>query len=509
MSGLTLLNPSGAWALLGLALPIAIHLLHRGKRQRVLVGSIRFLKGKETQTFARIKLTEKRLLLLRLFLLSIFVAILCRPHLVQNQHAFSGEGWLLIDPEINVAELAAAEVELLEKAKQAKWAISWLSPGFPNWQATSSPKELPATLDSWSLVAEAAGILPDSLELAVLALGTKQRFRGNRPTIAHPNIDWRLIAPQTETKPFLLYGYRVTKQQLILVTSEASSRGFTTQRHVFKDVSFETQQISDLGLKANFSKPNDGSILVTLSQNSSETLLMNQTLVNTHILVVAEDLEAQSVTILKNAFETVGDYFQWPLHLEVISPSALPSNWPGIAFWLAADSEPPEEWLRQGSYVFKDAGNTPYSQPDAHINLPLTHGTSEPKLFRRVAAMKGVPVWLDSWGDPVLVYQEQDKGRLFHFASKLSSEWSTLAYDPAFPNWLASFVESAWNQQTVQPRAEKRTTPVSAAQVQPKTGGRYSANLRANLQSLEFPLWCLAMVIMLLERLWVFKRKRL
>jgi hypothetical protein len=49
------LNPLYLWALLGLAIPVAIHLWSRKEGRTIKVGSIKFLKGIGSQTSQQYK----------------------------------------------------------------------------------------------------------------------------------------------------------------------------------------------------------------------------------------------------------------------------------------------------------------------------------------------------------------------------------------------------------------------------------------------------------------------
>ena len=71
--------PIALWGLLGLGIPVAIHLLQQGHRRRISVGSLRWLKTDQQPKWRRIKLSETPLLILRLLLVSLAVFILAKP----------------------------------------------------------------------------------------------------------------------------------------------------------------------------------------------------------------------------------------------------------------------------------------------------------------------------------------------------------------------------------------------------------------------------------------------
>lgn len=71
---MTFVNPSYLWALTGLAIPLAIHLLSRKEGKIIRVGSIRHVEESNTSQFKSIRLNEVLLLLLRM-LLVIMIAL--------------------------------------------------------------------------------------------------------------------------------------------------------------------------------------------------------------------------------------------------------------------------------------------------------------------------------------------------------------------------------------------------------------------------------------------------
>lgn len=70
-------NPLMLWSLLGLSIPLAIHLLSRKEGKVIMIGSVRHLEESPSQQFKGIKLNEYWLLLLRsllIIVLSFFLA---------------------------------------------------------------------------------------------------------------------------------------------------------------------------------------------------------------------------------------------------------------------------------------------------------------------------------------------------------------------------------------------------------------------------------------------------
>ena len=72
-------NPFYLWTLLGLLVPIAIHLWSKKEAKIIKIGSIKFLTPSDSKQSSRIKLNELWLLFLRMFIISILAIILSEP----------------------------------------------------------------------------------------------------------------------------------------------------------------------------------------------------------------------------------------------------------------------------------------------------------------------------------------------------------------------------------------------------------------------------------------------
>src|ERR1041385_8923168 len=71
-----LANPIFLWSLLGLSIPIAIHLLSRKEGKVIRLGSVRHVRETSTQQFKGVKLNEILLLALRCAMIVVFSLLL-------------------------------------------------------------------------------------------------------------------------------------------------------------------------------------------------------------------------------------------------------------------------------------------------------------------------------------------------------------------------------------------------------------------------------------------------
>lgn len=176
---MTLLNPIWLWALGGLAIPIAIHLLSRKEGKTIRIGSIRFLTETTTSKFSSIRLNEVALLTIRSLLIILIVLFLANL-LVSSSNRKASYQWVLLEKGLENNEVLQ---NLLDSLQKDNYEIRNLSAGFPlphNDTITQPP-------DYYMLTERLSQI--ENLKAIVIAGNTLENFKGKR--IALPdNVKW-------------------------------------------------------------------------------------------------------------------------------------------------------------------------------------------------------------------------------------------------------------------------------------------------------------------------------
>jgi len=122
-----LANPIFLWSLLGLAVPIAIHLLSRKDGKVIKIGSLRHVTETSTQQFKSLKLNEVVLLLLRCLLILILTLIMCDPSINFEEST----KWVVLEKGVDKNKQIRPLLDSLEKMGYEKHS---LSSGFPLWK---------------------------------------------------------------------------------------------------------------------------------------------------------------------------------------------------------------------------------------------------------------------------------------------------------------------------------------------------------------------------------------
>ena len=170
------LSPTFLWALIGLIIPIAIHLWSKKEGRTIKVGSVQLLRPSESTKSSAIHLNEWWLLLLRILLIILIVGILAEPRLQQPEKpislAYVIEPSLLLEDRLNtVLDSVNDDVP-----------IHLFMEGFPllgdrTELETSSVK----TPLYWQLAQQLTTLSADSL--VVFTKATMSGIKGMRPSI--------------------------------------------------------------------------------------------------------------------------------------------------------------------------------------------------------------------------------------------------------------------------------------------------------------------------------------
>lgn len=180
--------------LLGLLLPIAIHLWSQSATQVRQVGSIRWMQSTHTPKAYAIQLHQWPLLVLRALLLSL-ICLLMADWVFQNAGSprQTAQKWLLVDPALAAEALPSEE---LQKWSDKGYSLHYFQAGLPTLDLG---KPLPLGLSArkgpvnfWSVLKnlDQKGRIPDSL--VVMAYGRMQNFLGDRPSLSF-RVQWILF----------------------------------------------------------------------------------------------------------------------------------------------------------------------------------------------------------------------------------------------------------------------------------------------------------------------------
>ncbi|WP_273566599.1 BatA domain-containing protein [Maribacter halichondriae] len=174
------LSPTYLWALIALAIPIAIHFWSRKKVRVIKVGSTQFLENLNPKQTSSIKLNEIILLILRLLSIMLLTLILARPQF-KNTIKNSPITYL-IEPSLLLNERITKMLDSIPKE-----SIRLLEKGFPPYHQNTANNRASKTPDYWQLAIDMEELTTDSI--VVFANAYQSGIKGMRPEIS-VNVNW-------------------------------------------------------------------------------------------------------------------------------------------------------------------------------------------------------------------------------------------------------------------------------------------------------------------------------
>lgn len=257
-------NPSYLWALLGLLVPLAIHLWSKKEAKTIKIGSIQLLDESNSRQSSSIQLNEWLLLLLRMLIIALIVLLMAGPQwrTKGNQKQIT---YLVESSIANEASISSVLDSLQEDSP-----VFLLKNGFPEWEVDAdyqSDKEQP---NYWQLVQKMDSLRSDSIVVFTKAL--VKGIKSMRPN-TQKKIHWVVMeSEEAKDRPLLAFN-RESGVELITVSSSGRATKFN------KEALEEGFEITNDSLRLLSDEP------ITVPLNTLDTIQIN--------LYVADDFERE------------------------------------------------------------------------------------------------------------------------------------------------------------------------------------------------------------------------
>jgi len=173
---MSFLNPTYLWALLGLLIPLVIHLWSKKEGKTIKVGSIKLLSEADSKQSSSIRLNEIMLLVLRLGIVTMLVLIIAQP-ITKNKPRNSAVAYLVEPSLLEDSSFSKMIDSLKEEAP-----VYLFSNDLKALQEDPFLKEEP--LNYWSWTKQAQELPTDSL--VIFTKGYTNALIGKRPAIRIP-----------------------------------------------------------------------------------------------------------------------------------------------------------------------------------------------------------------------------------------------------------------------------------------------------------------------------------
>ena len=534
---LTLLTPSALLALLGLLVPVAIHLWNRRPGREVAVGSLRWLTAGANRRLRNLRPEQLPLLLLRAGLLAVLAVALAGP--VWRQAVPAGRGQALVSAQLVGTPAFATLRPTLDSLRRRGYALRWLAPGFPlmplaAWRSdslgqqpgareASKPNSAPEAF-TWARVRQAAEAFPGQ-PLYVVTAAALREFQGPRPLLAGP-ITWRVLPVAPTTWPQAAASDGADSLRLLLGQSRTTQTTFRVVS-VAKPRPGAVIQVAGLA-PLRYEETRAGGALLRLLVEATSTAAPTSTAASVvpvrrralRAVIYATAPYAADARALHAALRAAALGLPVPLALTRVASPPSPNDQVDWLFWLS-DAPLPVAWassVRKGTNIWQEAP-APGIADTAHL---LSPAAAEPPvtIWRRDQASQevqpsaaGDSFWTDGLGRPVLSRQVLGRGIYYRLHTRLNSPWSELADYPALPAQLLALLQPnpewvgtnelasalSWDQRVLDPTQLPTARPL-------KNSAHTSAPVTFHLTDLR-PLFVLAAgLLFAVERLLARRR---
>lgn len=338
---MTFLNPTYLWALLGIFIPIVIHLWNRKKVLTIKVGSIKLLKESEPKRTSSIRPNEWWLLLLRIAMITLLVFILAEPIFKSKDNKESLT--YIIEPEL--LHLKSMQ-QLLDSVPINAQRV--MAKGFPNVEDYNIQTAKTHVPKYWQMAQEMENLATDSI--IVFTRGLVSGIRGMRPKI-HQRINWMVMDTAEDTTALVEATMNNDSIELLSIASDS------------KSMTYNTTRISKLNKEIRVNNPKD-SILV--NGNWIPLKIANPL----KVLIVADDSLTTELKYLKSAYRAVGKFLNSPIEINSVKEiDTLNMEAYATLIWFS------KEKLKDNSI------NTIFYRPDSLANRLIVQGDSKNTFF--------------------------------------------------------------------------------------------------------------------------------
>jgi len=321
---MSFLNPTYLWGLLGLAIPIAIHLWSKKEGKTIQIGSIKLLSDEDSKQSSSISLNELLLLFLRLFIITLLVLVMAEPQI--KKETINSPIIYIIEPSLVNNKSVASLVDSLKMEASVKF----LKEGFPEFNDDVFERSDFRTPNYWQLAKEMESLHTDSI--VVFTNAFKSGIKGKRPIVAK-NIEWLIF---DTVKPQDIVIEATQKKEAIQLLSLLSDD---------KNLLFKKEHVSGNKISKNVSKD---SIKATTNKQQKWIALSTEDTINI-LLFYDKQFTNQSIYI-EAGLNAISKHLEQPIKLQKtqdssnldisvynkivwLSKSAIPSSNAGVLLY--------------------------------------------------------------------------------------------------------------------------------------------------------------------------------
>ncbi len=311
------LNPTYLWALLGLIVPVAIHLWSKKKGKIIKVGSTKLFSETDSKKSKSIQFNEWLLLFLRMFIISLLVIIIAGPRVKKKVDTIPIT--YIIEPDLLKTERIRTIIDTLEKGS----SLRLLQAGLPEFQENDLDRNNPKAPYYWQLAKEMEALQTDSIVVFTNAFITG--IKGKRPQI-NKKITWITIPQENQTKKRL----KATKKEngVASLFLSGTDQFVTFKKELFSSDSDHYQLNS--AEDSVFFRLDGKQEKISVTAEKSITVLLKY-----------QDSLSNQVTYIKASLSAISKYLDKSIEIQTLQDIAvIDTERFDMIVWLSKDSIP-------------------------------------------------------------------------------------------------------------------------------------------------------------------------
>lgn len=455
------LQPVWLYTMLGVAVPIAIHLFNIQQGKILKVGSVALLAKNAAATTSRLKLHQLLLLLLRCLFIILLALVLAQPRWQGN--SAKQQGWVLLDS--NYARQTYAHYKQpVDSLLAAGCQLHYFNAGF----AMANVKQLAANdkdalqTNYWATLQQLQKAAGAQTPLYIFTNAYIKNIAGNRPA-AMPNVHWYSYAPG-DTLTYSAGSYAIQGDSMLNITAHTAAMGtYNTYNTVPRTNGTDTS-----------------TLYVTVYTKTYNT---DAACIKAAVDAIKQFTKRKIVTTLATGITQIPAQQQW-------------------LFWLADEAVPGN--IKAQNKLLYASGKTEDVQTWVNPSANETNNFTPVNLTRRVAVKSNEAgnVWVDGYGNGVLTKNDKNE---YVFFSRFDAAWNDLPWSSNFPQMIYALMfpgdgyainsndRRVVNNNQLQPYLNS-----SKAGMQQVTAGTDAAPL----------LWLLVFIIFFVERIIALRAKK-
>jgi hypothetical protein len=454
---MALLYPIGLLALVGIIIPVLLHLWNVKQGKTLKIGSIALLGENSTSSSKSLKITDWLLFLLRCLIIVLIAFLLTEPYIKKIINNNKNAGWILMDRN-QFANVYKTHQQAVDSLLNLGFELRDFNLGFNHFTLKDSlvKSENEIQLSYGSLINQLNKQMPAGNAAYVFADYKLINFDGNLPK---PN--FKLVWNEVKDTDTL----KTWSTQFLHKKYEAKSSPSLT--------SYTTDQSQDLP----------------------------------SISILIYDPNNADSKYIKAGLNAISDFTKRKIEVKNWNSSSSKAD---VGFWLSGGKITPS-YLTQ----LKDDANLFTYQVgkilDVNSSIRLNEKSNQAiALKQRIALdeLKGTTIWTDGFGVPILIKESKTKINHFHFYSRFNVRWTDLVWNEKFIKALLPIVLA--NESAADFGFENNPADQRVLDQQQKISSKISVSAVSKTtthQNLDSIFWLLALVIMVLERILSFKQK--